>query len=146
MCRGTNPRRHGHDNADDDGIIRYARSGNADAATADIAKLAELRDKLQQDKDAYWAEIVDIQRQVATAWQLNAQGQPFEPPGIARHSASHPPAAMGSAAAARRPAARPTLIWRPEAMPNTPSKHDGSSTGVHARSADLSAEVAEEQP
>jgi tetratricopeptide (TPR) repeat protein len=52
-----------------------ARSGNADAATADIAKLAELRDKLQQDKDAYWAEIVDIQRQVATAWQLNALGK-----------------------------------------------------------------------
>ena len=36
-----------------------ARSGNPDAATADIAKLAELRDKLQQDK----------------AWQLNAQGK-----------------------------------------------------------------------
>jgi tetratricopeptide (TPR) repeat protein len=52
-----------------------ARSGNADAATADIAKLAELRDKLQQDTDAYWAEIVDIQRQVATAWQLNALGK-----------------------------------------------------------------------
>ena len=52
-----------------------ARSGNADAATVDIAKLAELRDKLQQDKDAYWAEIVDIQRQVATAWQLNAHGK-----------------------------------------------------------------------
>jgi len=30
---------------------------------------------LQQDKDAYWAEIVDIQRQVATAWQLNALGK-----------------------------------------------------------------------
>ena len=52
-----------------------ARSGNADAATADIAKLAELRDKLLQDKDTYWAEIVDIQRQVALAWQLNAQGK-----------------------------------------------------------------------
>ena len=55
-----------------------ARSGNADAATADIAKLAELRNKLQQDKDAYWAEIVDIQWQVATAWQLNAQGKQAE--------------------------------------------------------------------
>ena len=52
-----------------------ARSGNADAATADIAKLAELRDKLLQDKDTYWAEIVDIQRQVALAWQLNAHGK-----------------------------------------------------------------------
>ncbi len=55
-----------------------ARSGNAAAATADIAKLAELRDKLQRDKDAYWAEIVGIQRQAATAWQLNAQGKQAE--------------------------------------------------------------------
>jgi tetratricopeptide (TPR) repeat protein len=55
--------------------VGAARSGNAEAATADIAKLAELRDKLQQDKDAYWAEIVDIQRQVATAWQLYGQGK-----------------------------------------------------------------------
>ncbi len=37
-----------------------------------------MRDKLQQDKDAYWAEIVDIQRQVATAWLLNAQGKSVE--------------------------------------------------------------------
>lgn len=55
-----------------------ARTGNADVAIPDIARLAELRDKLQQDKDAYWAEIVDIQRQVATAWQLNAQGKPAD--------------------------------------------------------------------
>src|SRR5207248_4458325 len=52
-----------------------ARIGNPEAATADIAKLAELRDKLRVAKDAYWAEQVDIQRQVATAWTLYAQGQ-----------------------------------------------------------------------
>ena len=39
-----------------------ARSGNPDAAKADIAKLAELRDKLRDAKDAYWSEQVDIQR------------------------------------------------------------------------------------
>ena len=33
-----------------------ARSGNPDAARADIAKLAELRDKLRDAKDAYWSE------------------------------------------------------------------------------------------
>jgi tetratricopeptide (TPR) repeat protein len=55
-----------------------ARSGDPDAAQADIAKLIELRDKLRQDKDAYWAEIVDIQRQVAAAWLLNAQGKHAE--------------------------------------------------------------------
>jgi hypothetical protein len=52
-----------------------ARSGNPDAAKADIAKLAELRDKLRDAKDAYWSEQVDIQRQVATAWVLYAEGK-----------------------------------------------------------------------
>ena len=52
-----------------------ARSGKPEAATTDIAKLAELRDKLRETKDAYWAEIVDIQRQVAAAWMLHAEGK-----------------------------------------------------------------------
>jgi hypothetical protein len=52
-----------------------ARSGNPDAAKADIAKLAELRDRLRNAKDAYWSEQVDIQRQVATAWVLYAEGK-----------------------------------------------------------------------
>jgi hypothetical protein len=52
-----------------------ARAGKAEAAKADIAKLAELRDKLRETKDAYWAEQVDIQRQVASAWVLYAQGR-----------------------------------------------------------------------
>ena len=55
-----------------------ARSGDPDAARPDIGRLAELRDKLQQEKDAYWAEIVDIQRQVASAWLLNAEGKHAE--------------------------------------------------------------------
>ena len=52
-----------------------ARSGNPEAAKADIAKLAELRDKLRDAKDAYWSEQVDIERQVATAWVLYAEGK-----------------------------------------------------------------------
>jgi tetratricopeptide (TPR) repeat protein len=52
-----------------------ARSGKPEAAQGDIAKLAELRDKLRAAKDAYWAEQVDIQRQVATAWGLYAEGK-----------------------------------------------------------------------
>jgi hypothetical protein len=43
-----------------------ARSGKPDAAQADVAKLAELRDKLREPKDAYWAEQVDIQGRIAT--------------------------------------------------------------------------------
>jgi hypothetical protein len=52
-----------------------ARSGQPDAAAADIAKLAELRDKLRDAKDAYWAGQVDIQYQIANAWLLYAQGK-----------------------------------------------------------------------
>src|SRR6195952_603736 len=52
-----------------------ARSGNPEAARADIAKLAEFRDKLRDTKDAYWAEQVDIEGQVATAWVLFAEGK-----------------------------------------------------------------------
>jgi tetratricopeptide (TPR) repeat protein len=52
-----------------------ARTGKLDAARADIAQLAELRDKLREQKDAYWAEQVDIQYQVASAWVLNAEGK-----------------------------------------------------------------------
>ena len=52
-----------------------ARVGNPGAAKADIAKLAELREKLRAAKDAYWTEQVDIQWQVATAWMLYAEGK-----------------------------------------------------------------------
>jgi tetratricopeptide (TPR) repeat protein len=52
-----------------------ARSGNPEAAKANIVKLAELREKLREAKDAYWTEQVDIQWQVATAWVLYAEGK-----------------------------------------------------------------------
>src|ERR1700712_929086 len=52
-----------------------ARSGNPDAAKPDIAKLAELRDRLRDAKDAYWSGQVDIQWQIATAWVLYAEGK-----------------------------------------------------------------------
>jgi hypothetical protein len=52
-----------------------ARSGNPEAAKADIAKLGELRDKLREAKDAYWSGQVDIQSQVASAWVLYAEGK-----------------------------------------------------------------------
>ena len=55
-----------------------ARSGIPEAAKADIAKLAELREKLRAAKDAYWTEQVDIQWQVATAWVLYAEGKRAE--------------------------------------------------------------------
>jgi tetratricopeptide (TPR) repeat protein len=52
-----------------------ARSGHPEAAQTDIAKLNELRDQLRAAKDAYWSEQVDIERQVAVAWTLHAEGK-----------------------------------------------------------------------
>jgi predicted Zn-dependent protease len=52
-----------------------ARSGNPEAAKVDIAKLAEIRDKLREAKDVYWSGQVDIQQQIATAWTLYAEGK-----------------------------------------------------------------------
>jgi tetratricopeptide (TPR) repeat protein len=63
-----------------------ARSGNPAAATADITRLAELRDKLQSMQDAYWTEQVDIQRRVALAWQTFAKGNRTE--GLAQMKAA----------------------------------------------------------
>ena len=50
-----------------------ARTGDLASAKADIAKLVELRDRLVAAKDAYWAEQVDIQIKVASAWLLYAE-------------------------------------------------------------------------
>ena len=52
-----------------------ARTGDLEAARADTARLAELREKLRAAKDAYWAEQVNIQWQQASAWLLFAEGQ-----------------------------------------------------------------------
>jgi tetratricopeptide (TPR) repeat protein len=55
-----------------------ARSGRPAAANPDIEKLAALRDALAAAKDAYWTQIVDIQRQIATAWVAYAEGRKDE--------------------------------------------------------------------
>lgn len=63
-----------------DAITLFARAlGNAhtrnlDSARADLMKLTELRDRLRA-KDAYWAEQVDIQVQIVSAWVLFAEGK-----------------------------------------------------------------------
>jgi hypothetical protein len=67
-----------------DAIAHYARalgasrSGNPTAARADVEQLAALRDTLAAAKDAYWTEIVDIQRQIAIAWIAFAEGKKDE--------------------------------------------------------------------
>jgi predicted Zn-dependent protease len=54
--------------------VGAARSGNPNAAAGDIERLAALRDALKSMKDEYWTEQVDIQRQIAIAWVMFAQG------------------------------------------------------------------------
>lgn len=62
-------------------LIHFARAvgagriGNAAAANAEAEKLGELSGKLKQAKNDYWAEQVDIQRQVATAWAAWGAGR-----------------------------------------------------------------------
>ena len=55
--------------------VGAARSGHPDAARPDAAKLAEIRDRLSEAKNAYWAGQVDVQAQVANAWILYADGK-----------------------------------------------------------------------
>jgi len=50
-----------------------AHAGNLDTAREDLAKLAEIRDKLRESKDGYWSEQVEIQRQIVAAWVLSAE-------------------------------------------------------------------------
>ena len=52
-----------------------ARAGNPGAAKADIVKLGEIRDKLREAKNDYWADQVDVQQQEANAWVLYAEGK-----------------------------------------------------------------------
>jgi tetratricopeptide (TPR) repeat protein len=52
-----------------------ARTGNVAAAKAEIARLDDFHKALVDRKDAYWSGQVDIQRQVATAWVLQAEGR-----------------------------------------------------------------------
>ena len=53
--------------------IGAARSGKPADAAADIERLAALA-RLIEMKDAYWTEQVDIQRRVAEAWKMFAEG------------------------------------------------------------------------
>jgi hypothetical protein len=52
-----------------------ARSGDPAAARTEIAKLAGIRDSLREAKSNYWAEQVDVQMQIASAWLLYADAK-----------------------------------------------------------------------
>ena len=52
-----------------------ARSGDVAAAKLDAARLVELRDRLREAKNDYWATQVDVEQQIANAWILYADGK-----------------------------------------------------------------------
>lgn len=64
-----------------------ARSGRPATASGDLERLTALRDRLTQAQDAYWAEQVDIQRRVATAWVAFAEGRRAEAQATLRSAA-----------------------------------------------------------
>ena len=67
--------------------IGQARSGKPAEAKAEVEKLAALRDALAAAKDAYWTEIVDIQRQNALAWIAFTEGRKDEAINLMRKAA-----------------------------------------------------------
>lgn len=64
-----------------------ARSSNPGAAAKDVEKLVTLRDALRKADDAYWAEQVDIQRRIASAWIALAEGRQTEALPLLREAA-----------------------------------------------------------
>ena len=67
--------------------IGLARSGNGDAASAEIARLAELREALAAAGNTYWADQVEIQRLGAAAWAALAEGRRDEALELMREAA-----------------------------------------------------------
>ncbi len=66
-----------------------SHTGQLEAARKDIARLTSLRDTLTQNNDAYWADQVDIQREIATAWSSFAEGHREEALQQMRSAADH---------------------------------------------------------
>jgi tetratricopeptide (TPR) repeat protein len=64
-----------------------ARSGSPDAARPEVEALAMLRDALRQQRDEYWATVVDAQRLAAAAWVARAEGDDAGALRLAREAA-----------------------------------------------------------
>jgi hypothetical protein len=63
-----------------------ARSGKAAAVQQDAARLKALHDALVADGQTYWAEQVEMQRQVVAAWVARAAGKTDEAVKLMRHA------------------------------------------------------------
>ncbi len=64
-----------------------ARSGDLDAARAEIGRLETIRDELDRKGDKYWAGQVEIQRLEAASWIARAEKKNEEAIRLARSAA-----------------------------------------------------------
>jgi hypothetical protein len=55
-----------------------ARTGDAAAASQEAERLAGLREALVAQRQPYWVEVADIQRQIVLAWAARAEGRDAE--------------------------------------------------------------------
>ncbi len=75
--------------------IHFARAlgashiGDTDSAKMESQRLASLRDTLVQTNEKYWADQVEIQREIATAWVTLAKGNQQAALQQMRHAADH---------------------------------------------------------
>ncbi len=68
-------------------VLGFARAGQAAEARSALAALAPLADTLKAKNDAYWANIVAIQRKAAEGWTLRAEGKNDEGIALLRQAA-----------------------------------------------------------
>jgi predicted Zn-dependent protease len=66
-----------------------SHTGKPEDARKEVEQLASLRDTLLQSNDKYWADQVDIQREIATAWITLAEGKREEALKQMRAAAEH---------------------------------------------------------
>ncbi len=66
-----------------------SRLGDAEAARKDLQQLASIRDVLVQENNKYWADQVQIQSEVATAWVTLTDGKRTEALQQMRAAADH---------------------------------------------------------
>jgi len=75
--------------------IHFARAlgashiGDIDSAKKELQQLESLRDTLIKVNEKYWADQVDIQREIASAWLTLAQGKNEEALRQMRHAVDH---------------------------------------------------------
>jgi tetratricopeptide (TPR) repeat protein len=66
-----------------------SHAGDTEAARKDLQQLAAIRDILAQESNKYWADQVDIQREITAAWITLAEGKRDEALQQMRSAADH---------------------------------------------------------